>query len=225
MCGAQTGDPALYVAGLDGAKCPLLPGRVDVAAQVLGHRLGRGRPVRLDGPPFLRVLLEGLLRRPWVDVLPGDHAGRDLVDPPLGVDLAVEVARVLLAVEIAVASTPFAVGALLDVGQVASPSCRLSVVATVLDVAAEGVSVALVAHEAEALLVDRPRAVGMGLDVVGDGDHGVMEAVARVAGLVERLDGLLDEPSTVDIEPSRAVTSALREEARRRGRRRGPRRG
>ncbi|MFJ4778628.1 hypothetical protein [Streptomyces sp. NPDC088762] len=101
----------------------------------------------LDGPPFLRELLEGLLRRPRVDVLPGDQAGRDLGDPPLGVDLAVEVAGVLLAVEVAVAGSLFAVGALLDVGQVASPSCRLSVVAAVRDVVAEGASVALVAHE------------------------------------------------------------------------------
>lgn len=153
--GRQAGDPALHVTGLDRAECPLLPDGVGVATQVLGYGLGRRRPVRLAGPPLLRVLLEGLLRRARVDVLTGDHAGRDLVEPALGVDLAVEVAGVFLAVEVAVAGTPFAVGSLLDIRQVASPSCWLSVVAAVLDVAGEGASVPLVAHEAEALLVDR----------------------------------------------------------------------
>lgn len=73
--------------------------------------------------------------------------------------------------------------------------------AAVLDVVAERASVALVAHESEALLVDGPRAVGMGLGVVGDGDHGAMAPVSCVAGLIERFDGFLDEASAGDVEP------------------------
>lgn len=106
--------------------------------------------------PLLRVLLERDPSSLWVDVLAGDDAGRDLVEPALGVELAVEVAGVLLAVEVAVAGPPFAVGALLDVRQVASPLGWLSVVAAALNVLGEGAGVALVAHEAKALFVDGP---------------------------------------------------------------------
>ncbi|MBN3932181.1 mobilization protein [Streptomyces verrucosisporus] len=41
----------------------------------------------------------------------------------------------------------------------------------------------------------------MGLDVVGDGCNGMVQAVLGVTGLVERLDGLLNEPPAVDVEP------------------------
>ncbi|MEU1294188.1 hypothetical protein ABZ439_17365 [Streptomyces sp. NPDC005840] len=72
----------------------------------------------------------------------------------------------------ALAGSPFAVGVLLNVGQVASSLRRLSVVAAVLDVAAEGAGVAG--------LVSSPRGLGKflrnnppgGMDyirIVGDG--------------------------------------------------------
>ncbi|CAM5229522.1 hypothetical protein STANM309S_06631 [Streptomyces tanashiensis] len=48
--------------------------------------------------------------------------------------------------------------------------------------------------------MDALRALGVRLDVFGDGDDRVVESVLRVSGLVERLDCLLDDAPTVEVE-------------------------
>jgi hypothetical protein len=89
------------------------------------HRLDvrrRRRTVNLRSPPPLGVLAECHLARARVDVLPGHHGRRDLVEPPLSVDLPREVAGVLAAAGIAVAGAPATVRALRDTGHGYLPS-------------------------------------------------------------------------------------------------------
>ncbi|MGB2921517.1 MAG: phage major capsid protein [Mycobacterium sp.] len=56
-------------------------------------RAGAG-PLHLHLPPSLCVVAERNLARLWVDVLPGDDRRRNLVEPPLSVDLAGEASGV-----------------------------------------------------------------------------------------------------------------------------------
>jgi hypothetical protein len=82
---------------------------VGVAAQVRLDVRGAGRAVHLGGAPPLGVVPERRAPGPRVDVLPGDNRRGDVVEPPLSVRLAGEVARVLAAVRVAVPGPPLAV--------------------------------------------------------------------------------------------------------------------
>jgi hypothetical protein len=167
---------------------------------MLGDGLGGRGTVGLAGAPLLRVRLERSFRGPRVDVLAGDDAGGDFVEPALGVDLAVEVTCVLLAVEVAVAGAPLAVRALLNIRQLSLLLWRSVVVTAALDVVGEGAGVAFLAHEAEALLVDAVRGIGPCPEVVGDGDDGLVKAVLRITGRVERFDGFLDDAPPFEVD-------------------------
>jgi hypothetical protein len=78
------------------------------AEHPLDVRLAR-RPVDLALPPLLGVLPEPDRPGLWVNVLAGHDGGGDLVEPPLRVDLPVEVAGVLLARVVAVPRPPLPV--------------------------------------------------------------------------------------------------------------------
>lgn len=75
---------------------------------------GSRRVRRLRGEPLCRELPERCPSCLRGDVAARDHVGRDLVQPPLRVDLAVEVAGVLAAVRVPISGPPLAVGALRD---------------------------------------------------------------------------------------------------------------
>ena len=68
--------------------------------------------MHLRGPPLLGISLERNLARVWIDVLPGDHRGRDLIEPAHGVEFAIEVARMLPTCRVAISRAPPPVGPL-----------------------------------------------------------------------------------------------------------------
>lgn len=82
---------------------------------------GRGHP-ELPGRPSLVELPECDLPCVGIDVGPGEDGGRDLVEPALRVDLAVEVAGPLASLLVAVAGAPATVGPL---GDVSGHGCSL----------------------------------------------------------------------------------------------------
>ena len=69
----------------------------------------RRRPERLHGQPLGCVVLECHLPGARVDIGAGDHRRRDLVQPPLAVDLAIELLEELLARLVPIAGQPLAV--------------------------------------------------------------------------------------------------------------------
>ncbi len=116
LAGAETGNPRLDVTGQNRRKRLVAECRVSVPAQHgFDVRLCRGA-VHLHGAPPLGVLPERDRAGLRIDVTPGDHRRRDLIDPPLGIDLAGEVARALLACRVPVPRPPTTVRTLLNVG-------------------------------------------------------------------------------------------------------------
>lgn len=101
----------LHVAREDGGQLLVAQARVDVPPE---HRFDvgcGGRAVHLGGTPLIGVLPDGLPAGAGVDVLAGDDAGADLVEPALGIDLPREDAGPLRsACDGAVAGLPGAVG-------------------------------------------------------------------------------------------------------------------
>lgn len=84
---------------------------------------GAAGSVHLGATPSFGVVGEGHATGLGVDVLASDDRGGDLVEPALCVDLAGEVAGVLAAGIVAVASPPAPIGSLGDVGH-RQPSLR-----------------------------------------------------------------------------------------------------
>lgn len=66
--------------------------RIHMVGEVTSDQIGRRWPVARDGAPDFRILAKCDLASLGVDVLAGDDARCDFVQPALGVGLPVEVA-------------------------------------------------------------------------------------------------------------------------------------
>jgi hypothetical protein len=111
--------PLLDVRATDASHCQVGEGHRPGGEVGVGP--GRGHPQLPDGPSLIE-LLERHLPGVGIDVGPGQDGGRDLVEPALRVDLAVEVAGPLAPLLVAVAGAPATVGPL---GDVSGHGCSL----------------------------------------------------------------------------------------------------
>jgi hypothetical protein len=122
--GRETLDPRLYLRGQDARDLAIAEEGVGVAAQhALDVGLARGA-MDLGLAPRLGVVTEQDPAGVGVDVLAGDDRRGDLIDPALGVDLASEVAGVLLSPGVSVAGAPAPIRALLDVPRLTGQPVR-----------------------------------------------------------------------------------------------------